>query len=115
MDTVLSKLPLTMSGQNLEIEIYSPTPDEPVIQDTIEVRGPPDVISSEVLDLYFENKKKSAGGEIIKIKKEGNVAYVTYASEEGKCYKYCLLSVFKYFFHDIKQNLRIDILHFPIL
>lgn len=94
---MLSKLPITMSGQNLEIEVYSPPPDEPVKQDTIEVRGPPDVIKSEMFDLYFENEKYSAGGEIVDIKKEGNLAYVTFASEEGKCNKYRIL--YKRSFH----------------
>ena len=84
VDTVLGKLPVTMDGHNLEVEVYSPVQEEPVPLCTVEVRGPSDVIASEMLEMYFESERRSGGGEVTVVEKEGTVAYLTFVSEEGR-------------------------------
>ena len=83
VDTVLNKVPIKMDGHILDIEMYNPLPEEPLPLCTIEVRGPSDTINSEMLELYFDNERRSGGGEITDIDRQENVAYVTFASEEG--------------------------------
>ena len=84
MDTVLGKMPITMEGHTLEIEIYNPMPEESAPLCTIEVRGPQEVLSSEMLEMYFESERRSSGGEITKVEREENVTLVTFALEEGR-------------------------------
>ena len=70
----------------MDVKIYA---SEPIVLDTIEVRGPSDIICEnnlELLQFYFENKKKSDGDTVAKINidDEASVVYVTFQAEEGK-------------------------------
>ena len=76
-----------MDGYSLEVEVYSPVQEEPVPLCTIEVRGPSSIIGSQMLDMYFESERRSGGGDITRCEKEGNVAYITFESEEGNMTK----------------------------
>ena len=86
MDIVLGKLPLAMSDYTLQIEVYNPIPQEPAPQCTIAVRGPQEILKSEMLEMYFESERRSSGGEITDVTREENVTFVTFASEEGMKY-----------------------------
>ena len=93
VDLVLDKLPITMDGHTLEVEVHSPVTEEPVPLCTVEVRGPAGVIGSEMLEMYFESERRSGGGDITECEKQESVAYITFMSEEGILSKDCLFSL----------------------
>jgi hypothetical protein len=87
VDVVMSKCPLKMMGQKIEISKYEPHP--PVLLCTIEVTGPCSVVNEshlEMLEMYFENKNRSGGGDIVDIEfdRVNKMVLVTFDSEEGK-------------------------------
>ena len=87
MDIVLSKCPLKMMGKEVEIAIYRPPP--PVLLTTVEVTGPCSVVHEdhfEMLEMYFENKKRSGGDDIESMKFDAgnNMVLITFESEEGR-------------------------------
>ena len=49
----------------------------------LEVGGVPDTIPLSVLKLYFENRRRSGGGEVQDISKDGDRVFVTFNSCEG--------------------------------
>ncbi|XP_052770992.1 uncharacterized protein LOC128210681 [Mya arenaria] len=80
---VLESRPLCLRNQKLSIQIYIPKP-----LDTIMIKGPPDVVSEnslDMLELYFDNENRSGGCGIVENKttfdSENNIAFVTYKDE----------------------------------
>ncbi|KAK3598397.1 hypothetical protein CHS0354_019800 [Potamilus streckersoni] len=82
LDVILYKPPKHKSAQNLSWTTSNEL-EESVAHCTIQVRGVTKRIL-ETVQLYFENKKRSGGDEIVKFeyKKENKMAYITYESEE---------------------------------
>ncbi|XP_060593084.1 uncharacterized protein LOC132747656 [Ruditapes philippinarum] len=85
VDIVLSKCPLKMMGQEVEISKYEPPPS--VLLCTVEVTGPCSVVSEdylEGLEMYFESKNRSGGDDVVDIKFDtlNNMVLVTFDSEE---------------------------------
>ncbi|WAR21741.1 hypothetical protein MAR_015715, partial [Mya arenaria] len=81
---VLESRPLCMRNQELSVQIYVPKP-----LDTIMIKGPPDVVNAnslDILELYFSNENKSGGMDIIESKTtfdfEKNIAFVTFKEEK---------------------------------
>lgn len=77
--------------KKLRVSIHTETipVEQPVSTScTIEVRGGEIVADKEVMELYFENPKKSGGGEIQKIEvdQESCVAYITFTEDKGEIY-----------------------------
>ncbi|KAK3598400.1 hypothetical protein CHS0354_019803 [Potamilus streckersoni] len=83
LDVKLYEPPKHISSKNLT-QICSNEPKESVPCCTIEVRGVTKSLNLTTLQLYFENKKRSGGDEIVKFeyKEENEIAYITYESEE---------------------------------
>ncbi|WAR21745.1 hypothetical protein MAR_015719, partial [Mya arenaria] len=83
---VLESRPLCLRNQKLSIQIYIPKP-----LDTIMIKGPPDVVSEnslDMLELYFDNENRSGGCGIVENKttfdSENNIAFVTYKDERAR-------------------------------
>ena len=57
MENVLQREPLSLAGSKLTIAPYV---EEPMVK----ISGVNQTISEETLELYFENTKKTGGGEI---------------------------------------------------
>ena len=62
-----------------------PTPPEEPKTCTIEVQGIPSEASEEVIRLFFENKKRSGGGEVknVSLDKEEGTAVITFYNADG--------------------------------
>ncbi|XP_060585886.1 protein mono-ADP-ribosyltransferase PARP14-like isoform X2 [Ruditapes philippinarum] len=85
VDIVLSKCPLKMMGREVEISKFEPPP--PVLLCTVEVTGPCSLVSEdhlEMLEMYFENSKRSGGGDVVDIEFDtvNNMVLVTFESED---------------------------------
>lgn len=81
---IMKRRPILMMDKTIDMEIYQP---QPVSLRTIEVRGPPNVVTKDqlyLLELYFENTKRSGGSDIVDshCDDEQKVVYITYQSEE---------------------------------
>ncbi|KAH3794948.1 hypothetical protein DPMN_148490 [Dreissena polymorpha] len=79
--TVLNNLPITIKQKEVSVQIYVPKKQCMII-----VRGPADIMKAENEDRfesYFENEKRSSGGEIAKIefRSKDNVFIVTFQDE----------------------------------
>lgn len=86
VDVVLGKRPVKMMGQVVDIEVYTP---EPLC--TIQVKGPTAIMQQlETLELYFDNERKSNGGnlQLIEYDSEEDVVYVSFKTEESKTLQY---------------------------
>ncbi|XP_053389475.1 protein mono-ADP-ribosyltransferase PARP14-like, partial [Mercenaria mercenaria] len=85
VDIVLNKCPIKMMGQEVEVTVYKPEP--PVPRCTIEVTGPCSIVCEkqlETLEMYFENFRRSGGGEVVECRfdEENNMVLVTFENEE---------------------------------
>ncbi|KAK3606049.1 hypothetical protein CHS0354_006394 [Potamilus streckersoni] len=92
IDRVLRRQPIEIQGKQLNVEVSKESDEyEPVIEDenenydpsktTIEIRGISKDITTEMLELYFENKKRSGGGPVSSIERTDKVALITFESE----------------------------------
>ena len=79
--TVLKNTPVRIYGELLHIKAYTPEP-----QCTIRITELAESISKDHLELYFENERKSSGGNVkdIQLDETEGEAYVTFETEEGK-------------------------------
>lgn len=76
-----------MDGEKMEKEAEGEAEDEAAgPRCTIEVRGMKESTSKDSVELYFDNKRKSGGGEVEEVKGEveDGVLYVTFENEESK-------------------------------
>lgn len=78
-----------MARKSLTASIHKVQPPEeksPAQSCTVEVRGGSIVEEEELLQLYFENSKKSGGGPIksFRVDGESSVAFITFEDETGK-------------------------------
>lgn len=76
-----------MDGEKMEKEGDGEAEDEAAgPRCTIEVRGMKESTSKDSVELYFDNKRKSGGGEVEEVKGEveDGVLYVTFENEESK-------------------------------
>jgi hypothetical protein len=78
-------------GREVEISKYEPPP--PVLLCTVEVTGPFSIVSEdhlEMLEMYFENSKRSGGGDVVDIEFDtvNNMVLVTFDSEDGNYIQY---------------------------
>lgn len=88
VDVVLGKQPIKMQNQIVEVSRYEPEPEEPINPCALQVSGPEDVVKDlETLEMYFENFRKSGGGDIdnIRYDEDLNLVIVTFEEEEGTC------------------------------
>ena len=60
---------------------------------TVEVRGVPDGVDEELLLLYFANKRRSGGGPLVSVEKNGDHAFLVFEEAEGKQRGLTLLKV----------------------
>ncbi|KAH3793342.1 hypothetical protein DPMN_146850 [Dreissena polymorpha] len=79
--TVLNSRPIEIKKKEVSVEMYVPTK-----QCEITVRGPTDIMEAENDDIfksYFENEKKSGGGDVteIKFRSTDNVFVVTFEDD----------------------------------
>ncbi|KAL3864768.1 hypothetical protein ACJMK2_006424 [Sinanodonta woodiana] len=88
IDRVLNKAPLLFLKKQISVEEYveevedtEEEEEEPSCR-TIEVRGFAENTSEEVLEMYFENTKRSGGGEVTSVVIEGGVALVTFLDKD---------------------------------
>ncbi|KAL3863200.1 hypothetical protein ACJMK2_004966 [Sinanodonta woodiana] len=92
IDRVLEKLPLAIQGQQLKIKVYKELDEsEKVVEEedehvdlpktTVEVSGFSQDTSTDALEMYFENNKRSGGGPIRNIDWKDKVAMITFESE----------------------------------
>lgn len=51
---------------------------------TVEVLGVPEEVEDELLYLYFENKRRSGGGNLVSVELEGSRAILVFEEAEGK-------------------------------
>lgn len=51
---------------------------------TVEVLGVPEEVEDELLYLYFENKRRSGGGNLVSVELEGSRALLLFEEAEGK-------------------------------
>ncbi|XP_053389478.1 uncharacterized protein LOC128552464 [Mercenaria mercenaria] len=84
-DMVLSKCPIVMMGQEVEVAVFKPEP--PVSLCTIKVTGPRTLVCEEkleVLKMYFGSKRRSGGGDIVNSKydSEMNMVLITFKKPE---------------------------------
>lgn len=77
----MARKSLTASIHNVQ----SPEEKSPAQSCTVEVRGG-SIVEEELLQLYFENSKKSGGGPIksFRVDGESSVAFITFEDETGK-------------------------------
>lgn len=80
MKRVIGKLPILFNGVQLGVEEFK-APEE---ADILEVLGVPSIISQYVLRNYFENTRRSGGGEIKSMKAEDGVFYIIFEDEHGR-------------------------------
>ncbi|KAL3864673.1 hypothetical protein ACJMK2_006335 [Sinanodonta woodiana] len=88
VDRVLKKRPLLFLKKQISVEEYveeveeeDEEEEEPAIR-TVEVHGFAENAVEEVLEMYFENSKRSGGGEVTSCEIEDGVALVTFADAE---------------------------------
>ena len=79
VDNVLQRGPLSLAGSKLTIVPYV---EEPMVK----ISGVNQNISEETLELYFENTKRTAGGEIksINMFPSMQAAIITFEDTAGK-------------------------------
>lgn len=93
---VLAKGVLTLSGSTLVVTLYVPRPPSPRSVDstvqstqgpqrTVEVHGLDSEVDEDMLTMFFENKRRSGGGEIeeVELNPVLGVAYLTYVKAQG--------------------------------
>ena len=51
---------------------------------SVEVLALPDEVDEELLYLYFENKRRSGGGPLVSVEKDGDRALLVFEEAEGK-------------------------------
>lgn len=63
------------------------------LENTLEVSDIPENFTDEFLTLYFENKRRSGGGPLVSVQRNGSCAVLVFEESEGK-YKSgkCLIS-----------------------
>lgn len=59
-------------------------PGERVEERTLEVSEVPEGVDEELLSLYFENKRRSGGGPLVSVVKNGDRATVVFEDAAGK-------------------------------
>ncbi|KAH3886760.1 hypothetical protein DPMN_010773 [Dreissena polymorpha] len=82
---VLDNRPIQIKKKEVTVQIYVPKK-----LSTIIVRGPSDIMkeeNEETFEMYFENEKKSGGGNIetIDFQAKENAFYITFTVEDGMC------------------------------
>lgn len=93
---VIEKLPILFNGVQIGIEVF--LPDE-IIEDVseeagedsenirgVEVRGVSSKTSEDTVMMYFENTRRSGGGDIKSMKSEDGVFYIIFEDEQGNCF-----------------------------
>ncbi|KAK3598391.1 hypothetical protein CHS0354_019795 [Potamilus streckersoni] len=80
VDRVLKKQPLLFLKKQISVEEYVEEKEEPP-SCTIEVQGFVKNTTEDMLEMYFENSKRSGGGEVVGVVIECGVALVTFADE----------------------------------
>ncbi|KAK3598396.1 hypothetical protein CHS0354_019799 [Potamilus streckersoni] len=81
---VLKKVPFLFLKKQISVEEYVEDVEEEKEKKscrTIEVHGFAENTQEEVLEMYFENSKRSGGGQVTSVVTEGGVALVTFADE----------------------------------
>jgi hypothetical protein len=89
VERVLSKQPIIMMDETIEVEAYMFKTEEPVELCTIEVTGPRSIICEkniETLEMYFDNTRRSGGENIVDCKyyPDKGMILITFKSEKGK-------------------------------
>ncbi|KAL3864677.1 hypothetical protein ACJMK2_006338 [Sinanodonta woodiana] len=85
VDKVLKKRPLLFLKRQISVEEYVAKVEEEEEEEltcrTVEVRGFAENTSEDVLEMYFENSKRSGGSEVTSVVIEGDAALVTFTDE----------------------------------
>ncbi|XP_056006116.1 protein mono-ADP-ribosyltransferase PARP14-like isoform X2 [Ostrea edulis] len=87
---VLGKMPILFSGKQIGVEEFRPnikeesTAEEPDMEseNVLEVRGVSSSTSCDTVEMYFENTRRSGGGDIKQIREEDGTFYIIF-EEEG--------------------------------
>lgn len=90
---VLGKLPILFNGVQIGVEEFRPDVrvedySEEAGEDSeniLEVRGVSSKTSEDTVMMYFENTRRSGGGEIKSMKSEDGVFYIIFEDDQGKC------------------------------
>ena len=98
---VLEKNALVLEGKTVQVTQYHEDSEDEEEQgegiameeefqlatDTIKVTGIDKPVSEELLKMYFENKRKSGGGELVQMdyKKEEGIAVMVFKKTKGEC------------------------------
>lgn len=88
---VIGKLPILFNGVQIGVEEFRPDvrvddfSEEPCedSENILEVRGVSSRTSDDTVVMYFENTRRSGGGEIKSMKSEDGVFYIIFEDEQG--------------------------------
>lgn len=91
MKRVIGKLPILFNGVQIGVKEFRPdvkvedVPEEAGndAENILEVRGVSPQTSEETVMVYFENTRRSGGGDIKSIKIKDGVFYVVFEDEHG--------------------------------
>jgi hypothetical protein len=90
---VLGKMPILFSGKQIGVEEFRPNIKEESsaaeevvmeLENVLEVKGVAPSTSSDTVEMYFENTRRSGGGDITKISEEDGTFYIIFEEEGGK-------------------------------
>ena len=97
VNRVLAKAPLLYNKKQIKVEVFQADDDNTEGAEsgeeqeaesdgcTIEVRGYKDTTSQDTIEMYFENTRRSGGGELEKIEEDEDegMYLLTFESKEG--------------------------------
>lgn len=101
MKRIIGKLPILFNGVQIGVEKIHPdvkvedVPEEADndAENILQVRGVSPQTSEETVMVYFENTRRSGGGDVKSIKLKDGVFYIVFEDEHGMFLSVILISI----------------------